>query len=319
MEPGGIQRRRESSVAVENRTQEQQLLMADARASFSSQEERYRRQLEAVCNNATLALFIIDEHQQCSYMNPAAEKLTGYTLKEVQGHPLHDFVHHTRPDGRPYPLDECPIDQVLSRNSRQQGEETFVHKDGTFYPVAFTASPIGEAGVPGGTIIEVRDTTLDKQAEQALKLVHDELEKMVEQRTAELAEANQHLEEQIARLKEVEMALTANESQLKAAQRIAHLGSWERDLSTNVISASVELRQIYGVDPPDSADAFKIFFDRVHPDDQDLLRNLTQKGLRDQDPFDLEYRIIRPDGSLRMIHLRGEVIADEFGEPIRVR
>lgn len=66
----------------------------------------YKRLLEVVCNNATVALFIMDEHQQCVYMNPAAEALTGYSLAETRGRALHDVIHHTRPDGRPYPLCE---------------------------------------------------------------------------------------------------------------------------------------------------------------------------------------------------------------------
>ncbi|NJK52266.1 MAG: PAS domain-containing protein [Leptolyngbyaceae cyanobacterium SU_3_3] len=93
----------------------------------------YKRQLEVVCNNATLALFIMDEYQRCIYMNPAAETLTGYSLTEAQGRALHDVIHHTRPDGSPYPLCECPIDQVFPTNNREQGEEVFVHKDGHFY------------------------------------------------------------------------------------------------------------------------------------------------------------------------------------------
>lgn len=133
---------------------------------ISQTSDYYKRLLEVVCNNATLALFIMDEHQQCVYMNPAAESLTGYRLSETQGRALHDVIHHTRPDGRPYPLCECPIDQAFPRNNQEQGEEVFVHKDGHFYPVAYTASPIREGDRVIGTIIEVRDITPEKQAEQ---------------------------------------------------------------------------------------------------------------------------------------------------------
>jgi PAS domain S-box-containing protein len=129
-----------------------------------------QRQIETIAINATLALFIMDANQQCTYMNPAAEELTGYSLAEVQGRPLHDVVHHTRPDGTPYPLSECPIDQALPQRMREQGEEVFVHKDGHFYPVSFTASPLLEDGVPVGTIIEVRDITEElKQREELLR------------------------------------------------------------------------------------------------------------------------------------------------------
>jgi PAS domain S-box-containing protein len=129
--------------------------------------EYYKRQLEAVCNNATLALFIMDEQQQCIYMNAAAEQLTGFRLAEVKGQALHNVIHHTHPDGRPYALEDCPIDQAFPQNNQEQGEEVFVHKDGSFYPVAYTASPIREGNGVVGTIIEVRDITQDKLNEQA--------------------------------------------------------------------------------------------------------------------------------------------------------
>jgi PAS domain-containing protein len=73
---------------------------------------------EAVCNNATVAIFLMDDRQHCVYMNPAAEQLTGYTLAETKGRTLHEVVHHTRPDGRPYPIAECPIDRAFPQNNR---------------------------------------------------------------------------------------------------------------------------------------------------------------------------------------------------------
>lgn len=137
-----------------------------------------RRQVEEIAalnktmtDNATTGLFIMNEQQRCTFMNPAAEKLTGFTFAEVQSldRPLHDIIHHTRPDGTHYPLSECPIDRALPTKNQEKGEDVFVHKDGSFYPVAFTASPILKDGAPVGTVIEVRDTTEEQriQREQA--------------------------------------------------------------------------------------------------------------------------------------------------------
>ncbi len=133
--------------------------------------DHYRLQLETVAENATLALFIMDEHQRCTYMNRAAEELTGFGLDELQGKALHYYVHHTRPDGTPYPLEECPIDQAFPQNMRESGEETFVHKNGHFYPVSFTASPIRRDGRTVGTIIEVRGIAEERRVARRLEFL----------------------------------------------------------------------------------------------------------------------------------------------------
>ncbi|WP_260498765.1 ATP-binding protein [Aquabacterium sp. J223] len=121
--------------------------------------------LRELCENATAALFVMDGRQHCVYMNEAAERLTGFTLDDVQGAPLHDFVHRLHPDGRHYPIEDCPIDRAAPSNMREQGREVFVHKDGSFYPVTFTASPIRRGGTVVGTVIEVRDATDDERQE----------------------------------------------------------------------------------------------------------------------------------------------------------
>lgn len=142
-------------------------------------EERLRdttQRLNAVLDNASVAVFVMDEHQHCIYMNAAAEVLTGYTLAETQGRPLHDVVHHTYPDGRPFPIEECAIDRAFPENNKEQGEEVFVHKDGSFYPIAFTASPIrDEDAKTVGTIIEVRDISSEKAAKERQALLIGEL------------------------------------------------------------------------------------------------------------------------------------------------
>ncbi len=134
------------------------------------------RTMQAITNNATLGLLMMDARQYCTFMNEAAEKITGFTLAEVRARdcPLHYVVHHTRPDGSHFPMEECPIDRALPQRMQEQGEATFVHKTGAFYPVAFTASPILEDGVPVGTVIELRDISEEKrQEEERLRLLQE--------------------------------------------------------------------------------------------------------------------------------------------------
>ena len=145
-------------------------ISSDITARKNAEDElRYQKSLlESVTANTDLALFLMDEKQYCIYMNEAAEKMTGFRLEELKGKQLHYYVHHTHPNGRHYPLEECPIDQALPTEKRMKGEEVFVHKDGRFYPVAFTASPIYIDGKPIGTVIEARETTEEKKKENEL-------------------------------------------------------------------------------------------------------------------------------------------------------
>jgi PAS domain S-box-containing protein len=129
------------------------------------------RRLNAVLDNATVAILMMDNRQECTYMNAAAERLTGFDIAEMRGRPLHAVVHHTRAGGTPCLLAEYPIDCASPENDHVCGEQVFVHKDGTSFPVAFTASPIrGESSRTVGTIIEIRDIRAEKEAARALEV-----------------------------------------------------------------------------------------------------------------------------------------------------
>lgn len=140
------------------------------------------RRLAAVLDNASFSIFLMDERQHCIYMNAAAEQLTGYSLGEIlaMDRPLHDIIHHTRPDGSPFPLAECAIDRAFPEHNQTRGEEVFVHKSGHFYPVAFCASPVrDDASNTIGTIIEVREITQEKRAAAMQKVLMNELDHRV--------------------------------------------------------------------------------------------------------------------------------------------
>jgi PAS domain S-box-containing protein len=145
--------------------------------------------LDAILNNTTMAVFMMDERQHCSFMNKAAEELTGYTFEETRGKPLHDVLHHTYPDGRPFPIEECPIDRAFPENHKTQGEEVFVHKDGSFYHVGFTASPVIDSdGTPVGTVIEAHNIEEELQAREALTSFNAALRNRVDEAMTEREE-----------------------------------------------------------------------------------------------------------------------------------
>jgi PAS domain S-box-containing protein len=131
--------------------------------------QRQTELLETITRNATAGLLMIDVQSRCTFMNPAAERITGFSFQEMKGRMPHEVLHHTRPDGSPYPASECPLNRALPLMQPVQDlEEVFIHKQGHFYPVRCSARPIVEQGVAIGTVWEVQDMSRQKKTEQAL-------------------------------------------------------------------------------------------------------------------------------------------------------
>jgi len=136
--------------------------------------------LNAILENTTMAVFLMNERQHCVFMNRAAEHLTGYKLEETLGRPLHNVIHHTHRGGKHFPIEDCAIDRALPERMQMQGREVFVHKDGHFYDVSYTASPIFDAGgLTVGTVIEVRDIAQELKLEATGKAFNEELAEQV--------------------------------------------------------------------------------------------------------------------------------------------
>ena len=115
-------------------------------------------------------LFMTDPMGRVTFANPAATHLTGYDEQELIGQILHEKIHHSRPDGSPYPISDCRLHNVLPFDERITGhEEMFVRKDGTFFSVRCAASSIIQDGMLVGTVIEGQDITKEKKAERALR------------------------------------------------------------------------------------------------------------------------------------------------------
>jgi diguanylate cyclase (GGDEF)-like protein/PAS domain S-box-containing protein len=118
--------------------------------------------------------------------------------------------------------------------------------------------------------------------------------------------------------KEAEEALRRSEASLAEAQRIAHVGSWEWDLTTDEIHWSDETFRIYGFEPQQFVPTFERLVEVVHPADREILRQNVDGALHGVEPYDFEHRIVRPHGEVRVVHRQAEVVRDESGEPLRM-
>ena len=236
------------------------------------------RRLDAVLDNTRMAVFLMDHRQHCVYANAAAEQLTGYGFAEMQGRPLHDVIHHKHPDGRHYPLEDCPIDRAFPEDFQVEGEEVFVHKDGSFYPVAFTASPIRDAASQTiGTVIEVRGVAAEKARDAAVR---------------------------------------ESQERLSAALSAAQLGTFDWNVRTGEVVLDQRSREIFGFSPGEGTRQQDLF-GRIDAADVDRVRAEAAESVRTLSRLETEYRIRLPDGSVRTVLSINHMIAGADGSAER--
>jgi PAS domain S-box-containing protein len=119
-------------------------------------------------------------------------------------------------------------------------------------------------------------------------------------------------------LKRADGALKESQRRLEEAQRIAHVGHWDRDLKTGLITWSDEIYRILGLGLQERESPRIDWLEAVHPEDRPKMSLLVEEGERGIRRFDMEFRIVRPDGEVRFLHSQGDVIRDERGQAVRM-
>jgi PAS domain S-box-containing protein len=136
-------------------------------------QEQLRRALEfdqTVMLSMGEGLYTVDSHGRATFMNPAAERMLGWTNDEILGRRIHDVIHHTRPDGTPFPADECAGLRVLSEGTMiSEYQDSFIRKDGTFFDVVYSSSALRADDQINGLVVVFRDITERKRAEEEIR------------------------------------------------------------------------------------------------------------------------------------------------------
>jgi PAS domain S-box-containing protein len=116
----------------------------------------------------------------------------------------------------------------------------------------------------------------------------------------------------ITEKKNAEEALRANEERLKLSQEVAHLGSWELDLTSKRLSWSDEVYRIFGLKAQEFGATYEAFLDRVHSEDRQAVNDAYSGSIRDgRDTYEIEHRVIRKDnGEVRTVHEKCEHFRD---------
>ena len=141
----------------------------------------------------------------------------------------------------------------------------------------------------------------------------ERLEATVAQRTEELARNNQELARDIVEKERLASSLQARETQLAEAQALTHVGSWSWEVTTDRVIWSDELFRIYGISPGQFGGTLADYLSRVHAGDRDRVAQVVQRAMQERQPWELTERIVRPDGSVRMLRTIGRVTTDGAG------
>jgi PAS domain S-box-containing protein len=113
-----------------------------------------------------------------------------------------------------------------------------------------------------------------------------------------------------------EEALRLSEERMFKAQKMAHVGNWEWDIVNNQLYWSEEVYRIYGRDPEQFVPTFGAVREAMHPDDLEPFAQAVNAAIYERKSFEMDYRIIRPDGTERTLHTIGEVFYDPTGKPL---
>ncbi len=232
-----------------------------------------------ILDSAGEGIYGLDTNGKTTFLNPAAAKMLGYQTHELTGRSMHDVLHYAKANGEAYPREECPIYAAFKDGAiHQVREEVFWRKDGTSFPVDYVSTPIIDRGDLRGAVVTFRDVSHRAKWVQALL-----------------------------------------ESELQFRQIAENLKQvfWITDPVANAwLYVSPAYREIWGR----SADALgpiaESWLGAIHP--EDLERVLAAVARQAAGGYDEEYRIIRPDGSVRWIRDRAFPVRNDAGKNYRV-
>ena len=157
---------------------------------FQDMEQENQLLLKAVGEG----IYGVNAEGKATFVNPAAERMLGWTADELVGKKIHPIMHHTHPDGGHYHAHDCPIYAAFHDGEVHRVEsEVFWHKDGTAIPVEYISTPVIDQGQLVGAVVVFRDVSERKQAEAELRAALHEVDTLRQRLEME----NAYLQEEI--------------------------------------------------------------------------------------------------------------------------
>jgi len=168
---------------------EERLLADDARREQEAQ-------VRLLMDTTEEGIYGVDLEGNCTFINRAGLEMLGYEAPEdLIGQEIHSKIHHTLPDGKPYPKEQCRV-RLATLGGRMAHSDDEVHwrADGSSFKTEYWSRPIKRGGKVIGTVVSFVDITERKKTEEELRIYREKLEQLVKLRTSELETVNRELE-----------------------------------------------------------------------------------------------------------------------------
>jgi len=224
-------------------------------------------------DSAAEGIYGIDPRGDCTFANQSGLRILGFTdPSEVLGKNMHRLVHHSYPDGRPMPIEECAAYRTYSEGKgMHRDDEVFWKPDGTSIPVEYWSTPQVVDGVVQGAVVTFNDTTERRRYEEMLASQRQRLSYILEGTDA---------------------------------------GTWEWNVQTGRTAFNERWAAMVGHTMEDlEPTSIETWRGLLHPEDRPMAEELLQRHFRGEIPYiDCELRMLHKNGSWVWVLDRGKVV-----------
>ncbi len=267
---------------IENDLQNYRDHLEEQVAERTREANRAEEQSRLLLESAGEGIFGVGPEGRITFINPAAWRMLGYEPDELNDQSIHARIHHTRPDGSPYPREECPMFRSFRDNEVSKIEnEVLWRKDGSSFPVQYTSTPIRKGDEVVGTVVTFSDITERKKTEEALK---------------------------------------TGEERFKMALKGGNLGFWEIDFKTGKGYYDQRWAEILGYTLEEIQQTRQVWINTIHPDDRDRVMTVGEEYRNGTlSDYDVEYRAITKQGDPIWLQSKGTTVdRDHQGKSLRM-